>query len=114
MQEAPTVHIERSIEERVDYLTEIYGDAKLDDLLDAVERIKKRLGGLRAKEVKELLRVGNIEEATFVLLDYYDRGYRHFYEGKDIPTIDVSGEQANAIATRLLVIDKLSEVGACR
>ena len=41
------------------FLVEIYGDANIDDLIAATERIRKRLGGLRSQKAVDFEREGN-------------------------------------------------------
>ena len=102
MQCADAIHIERSLSERVKYLLDIYGKAKHVELIEAVKRIEKRLGGSRAQTVISMLENGQIEAATIELLDYYDRGYKHFYRKKEIPRVNVTGQNAVTVAKRLI------------
>jgi tRNA 2-selenouridine synthase len=44
-------------------------------MIDAIGRIKERLGGLNAKNAIQFLEEGNITESFRILLQYYDRHY---------------------------------------
>jgi tRNA 2-selenouridine synthase len=76
---AKMVWIEATKEERVERLIREYGEFNRDDLISAVKRIERRLGGAKTKMIIELISQGNIEAITG-LLDYYDRAYLHTCE----------------------------------
>ncbi|MBN8638517.1 MAG: tRNA 2-selenouridine(34) synthase MnmH, partial [Anaerolineae bacterium] len=50
MEQAQVIEISRTRSERLDYLVEIYGRADRSALIEATERIRKRLGGLRTQQ----------------------------------------------------------------
>ena len=75
MREAPLVFLEIPFEERLSYLGQEYGGYEVEKMIEAVERITKRLGGLEAKNTLAFLREGNIREAFRILLRYYDKRY---------------------------------------
>ncbi|MDB9529026.1 tRNA 2-selenouridine(34) synthase MnmH [Oscillatoria sp. CS-180] len=104
MEIAPTLEIVRSIDERLDILVEVYGETNRDELVAATERIRKRLGGQRTQAAVDLIRQEQPREVCKVVLDYYDRTYRHDLErrNKIIPQVDVSGLTPKA-AAQLLV-----------
>ncbi|MGB3137251.1 MAG: tRNA 2-selenouridine(34) synthase MnmH [Nodosilinea sp.] len=93
METAPAVEIVRSINERLDLLVDIYGEAALVELVAATERIRKRLGGDRTQAAVQHINAGRLRDACAIILDYYDRAYRYDLErhGKVIPQIDISG-----------------------
>ena len=93
MKQSPAIAIQRSIEERLTLLVEIYGDANLEDLITATERIRKRLGGQRTQDAIALIREAKLKDAFAILLTYYDRAYQHDLERRrqQIPTVDVTG-----------------------
>lgn len=104
MEAAPTLEIIRSLQERLAILTEMYGQTDRAALIEATERIRKRLGGQRTQEAVQLIRGENPHQVCKILLDYYDRTYRYDLERrhKVIPQVDVQGLSANA-AARLLM-----------
>ncbi len=62
-------------EERLNYLTEEYGVQKKDELVTAIMRIQKRLGGLETKTAINYLLENNFKESFRILLTYYDKYY---------------------------------------
>lgn len=68
-------------ESRLDYINTHYGKFERANLVNAVIRIKKRLGGLETKTAINYLIEDNTKEAFRVLLHYYDKLY-----GKSLET----------------------------
>lgn len=77
MRKSPVFFLEIPFEERLKYLTDEYGKFKKEDLVNAVMRIRKRLGGLNAKNAINHLIEDNTKEAFGILLAYYDKFYTH-------------------------------------
>lgn len=75
MRRSPVVFLEIPFEERLQHIIEEYGDCDREKLIEAVERITRRLGGLDAKNTIAFLQDGNISEAFRILLNYYDKRY---------------------------------------
>lgn len=63
-------------EQRLEYIVETYGKLNIEELKEAVLRIKKKLGGLEMKITIENLEKENIKEAFRILLQYYDKLYQ--------------------------------------
>jgi tRNA 2-selenouridine synthase len=93
MEQAPVLEISRTRAERLDYLVEIYGTADIPQLIEATERIRKRLGGLRTQQAIALLQASQLAAAFDLILDYYDRTYHYDLERRSVTIcpIDVSG-----------------------
>lgn len=105
MMQAPVMQIERSRAERIANLLEDYGDADRQGLIEATERIRKRLGGLRTQEAIEQIRAGELAIAANIILDYYDKTYSYdLHKKRQVPihTIDVSGLSPGDVAHRLI------------
>ncbi|MGF1568447.1 MAG: tRNA 2-selenouridine(34) synthase MnmH [Nodosilinea sp.] len=104
MVNAPTLEVTRSVDERLDLLVSIYGEADLDGLIQATQRIGKRLGGQRTQAAVALIQAGQLREACAIILDYYDRTYRYDLERRDqsIPQVDITGLEPEASARWLL------------
>lgn len=62
-------------EERLDFLVKEYGKLEKERLVNAIIRIKKRLGGLETKNAVNYLIEDNIKESFRILLKYYDKSY---------------------------------------
>lgn len=67
--------VEASKEERIERLYREYGSFSKEELIFAVKKIEKRLGGKSTKEAIEKISLGEIKEAIEIVLSYYDRAY---------------------------------------
>jgi tRNA 2-selenouridine synthase len=75
MLNAPLVDIHRSDAERVKLIASEYAILPKDDLIQAVLRLKKKLGGLRTSQAIEAIVEENHEDWIANLLLYYDKAY---------------------------------------
>lgn len=75
MRLSPVYFLDIPFEERLKHITEEYGKLDRQRLLDAISRIKEKLGGLNAKAATQLLEEGNTLESFRILLKYYDKFY---------------------------------------
>lgn len=67
--------LEISFDERLRHIVEEYGVLDKQRMIDAIQRIKERLGGLEAKNAIEYLEKENTQESFRILLKYYDKWY---------------------------------------
>lgn len=104
MESAATVEVVRPVAERLDHLVDIYGAAAVEGLVQATQRIRKRLGGQRTQAAVDHIQQGRLREASAVILDYYDRAYRYDLERRQkvIPQVDITGLSPTAAAQKLL------------
>lgn len=72
---APLLSISKKLEERIHLIAEEYGDLDNEELIGAVTRLRKKLGGLRTKEAIEAIISGQKETWIELVLDYYDKAY---------------------------------------
>lgn len=96
-------------EERLQYIIEGYGKFPKEFLVNAVIRIKKRLGGLETKTAINCLIEDDIPGCFSILLKYYDKGYyagslRRENPDQLIHTIECSKVDPVGNAIRLLQI----------
>lgn len=75
MTQSPRVEIEKSDEERITHIASEYGALDQEELLAAVQRLHKRLGGDRTKQALEAIRANQPEIWIPILLLYYDKTY---------------------------------------
>ncbi|MBM3415024.1 MAG: tRNA 2-selenouridine(34) synthase MnmH [Bacteroidetes bacterium] len=75
MRQSPVYFLDIPFEERLKHLAEEYGCLEKQRMIDAIERIKEKLGGLQAKTAIQLLEEGNTVESFRILLKYYDKYY---------------------------------------
>jgi len=75
MRQSPVFFLDIPFEERLKHITEEYGQLDRSKMIDAIGRIKEKLGGLNAKTAIQLLEEGNTLESFRILLKYYDKYY---------------------------------------
>jgi tRNA 2-selenouridine synthase len=75
MKAAPEMKLDISFEQRLDNIMQDYGSLDLQEVIDAVIRIKKRLGGLETQNILGFLEQNDMRSAYAILLKYYDRAY---------------------------------------
>lgn len=72
---APLIDIIKTEQERIDLIAEEYANLPADELILAVLRLKKRLGGLRTSQAIEAIVDGNYADWISNMLIYYDKAY---------------------------------------
>jgi tRNA 2-selenouridine synthase len=75
MRKCPVYFLDIPFEERLNYLTVEYGGFTKEQLVNAIIRIQKRLGGLETKNAINHLLENNHKECFRILLQYYDKWY---------------------------------------
>ncbi len=83
MQTAPIHFLEIPFEERLKHIVTGYGHCDKEKLLDAIERIRKKLGGLDAQTAAQFLEEGAVEDCFRILLRYYDKLYSKGLQGRE-------------------------------
>lgn len=76
MRNSPVYFLEIPFEERLHYLVNTYGNFEQQTLIESIERIQKRLGGLETQTAINFLMDGNITASFRILLKYYDKLYQ--------------------------------------
>jgi tRNA 2-selenouridine synthase len=88
MSRSPLYFIDIPFDERLDFLVKEYGSLEKERLVNAVIRIKKRLGGLETKNAVNYLIEDNIKESFSILLKYYDKSYsKSLYKKENITSM---------------------------
>ena len=77
MQTAPLIEIEKSDENRIAHIKKEYAKLPENELIEAVKKLRKRLGIQRMHEAIEAIQNQKHEEWIKNLLVYYDAGYAH-------------------------------------
>jgi tRNA 2-selenouridine synthase len=72
-----------SFEERLKHIVAEYGTLDRERLVNAIIRIKKRLGGLETKESLNALVEDRVEDCFRILLTYYDKWYLRGMNNRD-------------------------------
>jgi tRNA 2-selenouridine synthase len=83
MRAAPLYFLEIPFEERLDYIVKDYGQFDKAQLVNAIMRIQKRLGGLDTKNAINYLLEYNVKECFRILLCYYDKYYTKSLQQRD-------------------------------
>ena len=103
MRDKPVYFLHIPFEERLNFIVTHYGKFEKEKLMNAVMRIKKRLGGLETKTAINCLLEDDIKGCFTVLLTYYDKFYLKSLQNREnfsslfnqveCPTVD---EEKNA------------------
>jgi tRNA 2-selenouridine synthase len=112
MLKSPLIDIRKSTEERMVYIAAEYGNLPTEELISAVNRLKKKLGGLRTQSAIEAIRAGDQRSWISNLLIYYDKTYefdldRH--EKSNMHILDLGGKSTDEQIQLLLKIKKLHD-----
>lgn len=86
--------LEIPFESRLDYINLHYGKFEKAELVNAIIRIKKRLGGLETKTAMNFLLEDEIKESFRILLQYYDKLY-----GKNLEN---NRENVDQVVTKII------------
>jgi tRNA 2-selenouridine synthase len=94
---------------RLQFIVSGYGEFEKDQLMSAILRIKKRLGGLETKTAINFLIEDDIENSFNVLLTYYDKLYlkgaynrenaETLIQKIEVPSVDPSANVATLLAS---------------
>ncbi len=84
MQQAHWVQIILPISERIQFITQVYGSLPKDEIIQAIQRIQKRLGPVQTQEALAACERDDIEKCVEILLQYYDKHYNKSISKKDI------------------------------
>lgn len=75
MSHSPLIDIQKSTEERIAHIEAEYGNLPEEELIAAVLRLQKRLGGLRTQEAVDAIKSKDPHSWISNLLIYYDKTY---------------------------------------
>ena len=113
MQVAPVYFLDVPFEQRLEYITQEYGVLPAGELAGAIERIKKRLGGVETKNALSLLAQGDIAGCFRILLGYYDKHYAKGAEEKKQRGIElrhIKSETVDPVANSNMVLRQIEEI----
>lgn len=101
-----------SIDVRMPRLLEEYGKMPAEDLINSINRIRKRLGGMGADEAIESVRTGDISRAVEIVLSYYDKTYRYGLSRREATMVTtIEATTHNASENAKLVIEIADSLG---
>ena len=96
-QNSKTYFIDIPFEERLQYIVADYGKYDTQKLIDAIDRIKKRLGGLDTKNAITYLQENDIANCFAILLKYYDKYYYKGLQAKECIEQNLITVQCNKV-----------------
>jgi len=83
MRKNPVFFLDIPFEERLDYITNEYGRFTTENLVNAIIRIQKRLGGLETKNAINYLLEKDHKACFRILLGYYDKLYHKALQNRE-------------------------------
>lgn len=108
LRSSPLYLMDVPFEERLRHILKGYGKGEIERFVNAIIRIRKRLGGLEAKTAINHLLEGDMAEGFRVLLQYYDKWYaKGMTDGREsivasAPVVFAAGVDAAMQASALL------------
>jgi len=110
MREKKVLFLNIPFEERLNFIVANYGKFKKEELVNAVIRIKKKLGGLETKTAINALVEDDVKNCFVVLLQYYDKLYQKGLLKRDQPNLLVQTIECKEVdaAKNAVTINQLS------
>ncbi len=109
MEKSPVLEIQRDSAERIALLETIYGEADLQELVEATQRIGRRLGPQNTKAAVEAIREGNLAPAIALVLNYYDKAYTYDLERRDVPRFPLTVAGLSPLETAKALLEQVSQ-----
>lgn len=104
---APLIEIHKSLDQRVSHIKMEYASLPSEELIAAVSRLQKKLGGLRTSESIDAIKNNQAELWINNLLQYYDKSYEYDLlknQRDQIIQLDLSNENQEGALTKLLAM----------
>ena len=97
-------------EQRLQNIVTQYGTHAKEKLINAIVRIKKRLGGLETKNAINFLLEEDVKSCISILLQHYDKAYlksqtNTFYKERKITMLELENCDAEQICKKLISYD---------
>ncbi len=83
---APLFEINLPVQERVERIKKDYAHFSNEELSGCMNKLEKRLGGLKLKEALTALEEKRTEDWISILLEYYDKNYSHSLDSRTTST----------------------------
>jgi tRNA 2-selenouridine synthase len=109
LKSSPLYVVDRPLNERVEHLCRIYGEANNEEFNAIFQKIGRRLGGQHVKSAVEAIDAGNLASAAEIALTYYDKSYRYMLDKRKlvaVATIDASGMTPADVAHELITLNQ--------
>ncbi len=106
MRTSKVILIQVPVNLRIEMLVSEYGKFSSEMLLQAIIRLRKRIGGENFKLASESLERNDLQAVTAIILEYYDKTYKFGIEKRTPETISkVNINTKNAAEAALLVLN---------
>ncbi len=105
MREAQVVNVDMPGAVREQRLVREYVNGDMDALKNALDRISKKLGGLKTKQAIEALQQNDFRKVAEITLEYYDKAYSYGIAKRDahkIKTITIEKDEP-ALAAKMIL-----------
>jgi tRNA 2-selenouridine synthase len=109
MERSPVLEIQRNRAERIALLESIYGEADLQGLIEATQRIGRRLGPQNTKAAVEAISQGHLAPAIELVLNYYDKTYRYDLERRSVPRFSLDGAGLDPLTTAQALLEQVRQ-----
>lgn len=111
MRRSPVIKIEHPLEERIKRLMKEYAGFDKNLLIQKVENIRKRLGGLDTQKAVSAIENNDLETAIKIVLNYYDQAYLYGLSKRNESTVTSlfleKDEQESNVQS---IINKMKEI----
>jgi tRNA 2-selenouridine synthase len=116
MQHSQVFFLDTSFEARLARIMTEYGNLDKNELVAAIQRIQKRLGGMNTKMAILHINENNIPETFKILLHYYDRCYQKSLHTRSTPVVsNIEGFQTMAGNSNVeLLISRIDEASSLK
>ncbi len=101
----PVLLVNLSIQERIEFLVDEYGNFPAEKLEESILKIAKRLGGQHVKAALEALEFGDLHQVAAITLNYYDKAYLYALENRKahiLHRLDIDGLSHETIAEKII------------
>jgi len=108
----PLYFLDIPFEQRLNYIVQDYGKHSKEALINAIVRIRKRLGGLEAKTAVNCLLEDDVKGCFEVLLKYYDKQYNKALDNRpDLKTVinNIPANEVHAATNAQKILNKAYE-----
>jgi tRNA 2-selenouridine synthase len=103
----PVLLVNLSIQERIQFLVDEYGDFPAEKLEESILKIAKRLGGQHVKAALEALELGDLAQVASITLNYYDKAYLYALENRGaniLHRLDIDRLSYDEIAEKIIQV----------
>jgi len=113
MRKATVVKLEIPKEERIEFLIKEYAGFQEEELIQSIENISRRLGGLNTQQAIEAIEQEDYYKATDIILDYYDKTYTYGLsrrEGQTVIPLKLKSNDAKINAKKVIEFVKENSI----